>query len=519
MRIFDALETVLRSRYAARSEPADLLVITGDVFDSATLPLREATQAFVALHERLVDALGGKARTVIVPGNHDRRQKGLLGPHRLELFVALKAALGRRAYVHGCDTPFLAAVVPRDVHGLPLSIIAYDSTYLPSGLVSAGGVIRQEDLLHAAVQLEGEPADEPVLFLVHHHLVPTPLTDLGAIDVGSAAGLVKWAVQRVLPGLVANADREELMMTALGAGTALSTLHELGRAVLVLHGHKHYATARMLRGMLRSQGDVLVVSAGSTGIAEPWSPTSGGDPARLWPSFNAMTLDEGALSVDTIAFGYKGSSTAKPVVRELVRARHEREQWTVSPVALEPRKDVGPHLSHNHSDCFLRPSSWQKERWDYTCKRRIHSHGHKPRRYVEIIEGIAGSKLSDGPRRAPRATTSREIVELAIGGETSYRLEGGVCRTIAESERIYGPRSSPYEWLGLMNRYHCDDARLSVAGLGESARGAFASATDLGTGIEQPLKLVREEGTDRVEAVMASCPARTLLRVYWPLSR
>lgn len=34
--------------------------------------------------------------------------------------------------------------------------------------------------------------------------------------------------------------------------------------------------------------------------------------------------------------------------------------------------------------------------------------------------------------------------------------------------------------------------------------------------IEQPLPLLGHDG-DRVEARLTSCPARTLLRVYWPL--
>ena len=48
----------------------------------------------------------------------------------------------RRVYVAGCDTPFLAQIVPESLHRLPAHVIAYDSTYLPGGLVGAGGTIR-----------------------------------------------------------------------------------------------------------------------------------------------------------------------------------------------------------------------------------------------------------------------------------------------------------------------------------------------------------------------------------------
>ena len=73
---------------------------------------------------------------------------------------------------------------------------------------------------------------------------------------------MRWSVEHLLPTLIANADREEMTMTALGAGTALSTLHALNRAVLVLHGHKHYATARMLSGMSAESRPFGKVSVG-----------------------------------------------------------------------------------------------------------------------------------------------------------------------------------------------------------------------------------------------------------------
>ncbi|NUP06364.1 MAG: metallophosphoesterase [Polyangiaceae bacterium] len=514
--ILDSLVTVLERRFAGMKREADVLVITGDVFDTSSLPEREATESFVSLHDRILAALGGRARTVIVPGNHDRRRKGLLGPHGDMLFSALRRTLGKRAYVHGCDVPFLAGVVPRAVHGLPMSFIAYDSTYLPSGLISAGGIVRQEDLLRAGAQIEADPPDDPLLFVLHHHLVPTPLTDVGSIDLASAAGVLRWAVQRLLPRLISNADREELTMTALGSGTALSTLHEFGRAVLVLHGHKHYATARLLRGMVRTQGDVLIVSAGSAGTAEPWSPTTVGDVARLWPSFNLLETNDGELRVETVSFGYKGSSKSRCSQRSLVRARQAGATWEVEPVALEPSEQVGPRLLLNRSECTLSPCSSGRPRWDYTCKRQIVSHGDKPRRYAETIEGIVGAKVFvEGASAATHAVPAR--LALEVGGTTRYRLNSGVCRTVEESERVYGRRASPYEWLGIMNRYACDETTLVVEGLGDEALHAFGSATDLGTGIEQPLKLVRLPG--RLEATLRNCPARTLLRIYWPLAR
>jgi len=68
-----------------------------------------------------------------------------------------------------------------------------------------------------------------------------------------------------------------------------------------------------------------------------------------------------------------------------------------------------------------------------------------------------------------------------------------------------------------MNRYSSRHAALEVTGLGERAPAAFASATDLGTGLERPLVLRRGSADGGVAALLDDCPARTLLRIYWPL--
>jgi hypothetical protein len=265
--------------------------------------------------------------------------------------------------------------------------------------------------------------------------------------------------------------------------------------------------------MIQTQGDVLIVSAGSCGMAEAWNPAANRDAARLWPSFNVIALgDDGALDVETLSFGYKGHSAGRFGRRELVRAQKQGAAWNVTPVALDPVSSVGPELTRNERRIEVNPSR-NAARWDFECTRIVEGHDASPRRYVENIDGIAGSTLHiDGREPAPGTPTR---LELGLGRETRYRLEGGLCRTIDESTKVYGPGASPFEWLGLMNRYACDEVVLSVSGLGASARSAFASTTDLGTGIEQPLPLQRTDG--HLRATVANCPARTLLRIYFPL--
>lgn len=513
--ILAALPTALDALRQAAGAPS-LVAITGDVFDSATVEIVHAIERFTAFVGDVRRALGAEVPVVVVPGNHDRRQSGLIGPHRPDLFRALHAAAPPRTFVHGAATPFLSAMVPDAFHGLPLSVVAYDSSLLRRGLIGAGGVLRQEDLLRAATALRGQPEERPVLMLLHHHLVPTPLTDVREIEP-PAETFLRWGLQ-VLPDLVANADREELTMTALGAGTALSTLHALGRAVLVLHGHKHYATARLLAHTVAGQGDVLIVSAGSAGLAEAWSPVGIGDVARLWPSFNVLALGDDGLDVSTWSFGYKGSSTGSVTIRPLVRVRQDGVRWIARPVRLESRGRKGPHLRLNRSHCRLIPSrDHGDDRWDYMAERRIETVGSSPRRYLELVEGAPDGRVElldeHGRGLGTRPVPAR--LELDIhDGTTRYRVDGAVCRTVAEAELVYGRRASPYEWIGLMNRYGCHSAELLLTG--PVTGDAFASITDLGTGIEEPAAL-QPAGPDTLALVVHDCPARALLRIYWPL--
>lgn len=515
--IFDGLVQALREVRQQRGRRVDLLAITGDVFDSATAEPRLATTRFLELFTAIGRALGEEPPTVIVPGNHDRRRSGLFGPHRESLFQALKRVVGERAWVHGTTTPFLSAVVPQALHQQPFWVVAYDSTYLPHGYLSAGGALRQEDLLFAASQIADAPADDPVLFLLHHHLVPTPITDLGPIELHDhAPRLLRWGVERLLPELVAHADREELTMTALGAGTALSTLHTLGRAVLVLHGHKHYATCRLLDGTFEGHGDVLVVSAGSAGTAQRWAPGETQNAARLWPSFNVIDWSHQELRIDTVSFPWRGASG--PIASyPLVRARRSGSQWLIEriPVGEFPGREADLQL--NQMRLELRPRAGA-ERWDYECERTVHAKDSLLR-YVETVEGVKGGMCRIEPFGAELPLPAD--VHLTVGGTTRYRVEGAAFRSLETARREQGHHASAFAQVSLMNRYVCERARLEVAGLGRAAATAFASATDLGTGLERPLRVVRNGNGDGeetlVSAELENCPARTLIRIYWPL--
>lgn len=518
--LLDALVEAMAVERARRGQSVDLLVVTGDVFDSSSLEPARAIGAFRDLHRRLLEALGGPVPTVVVPGNHDRRKMGLVGPHRQELFDHFARAMEGEALVHGSTVPFLSRVVDPEFHGLPFWLIAYDSTYLPRGLLSAGGALRQEDLLHAASTIGDRRPEWPVLFLLHHHLVPTPLTDVGVIDGAGTPAVIRWGLEHLLPALVANGDREELTMTALGSGTALSTLHAMERAVVVLHGHKHYATARLLRGVQSDQGDVMIVSAGSAGTAQPWYPTTSREAAKLWPSFNILELEQDRLHVDDVSFGY-GESRGSVVVRPMVAAGKDGARWSLRPVSGEPILPLGPRLSENRLTCRLEASD-DGRRWHVHGERLFTGDGDSPSRFSDTVDALEDGRLElveEGGRHRDGPGLPAEV-ELHRHTPLRYRIDHGVCRVMSEAERLFGSRHSPYAWLGLMNRYASGEARFEVTGPAGSLRNAFASETDLGNGIERPLRVqAKSNGNDRIVVHYPDCPPRTLIRVYWRLER
>jgi len=507
--LFDVLVETLGREKARSDATHTALVITGDVFDSSTARPRVVIPLFLDLHARIVAALGCAAPTIVLPGNHDRRWRGLVGPHRTRLFKALQDSVDPRSiYVAGCRAPFLAEVVPPSFHGLPTDVVAYDSTYLPHGWVSAGGMIRQQDLLQAHAGLDPDRTARPLLFLVHHHLIPTPLTDVSFIDsAGSMPRAVRWLLGRVLPAIVSNADREELTMTALGAGTALSTLHTFGRAVLLLHGHKHFPTARLLRGLVEESGDILVASAGSGGQRERLHGTHDPDAVRLWPSFNVVRIEEERLTIESVSFSPK-RSTRRAVRRDLATAKRRDHRWEPGAVSTRMR-DITKRVERDEARFVLSSSrAGSAATWDYVCERTVVlSPGAKLGRYVEFVPVHV-------ERARIRTSASRRRIELRTDGVTRYAVADGLRRTATSLAEARGA-SQAFEWVGLLSRYGGSSVALSLARAQAEDLAPFGSVTDLGTGREWPIVVcaTSDDWCIRLEG----CAPRTLLRLYWPL--
>ncbi|HMJ14668.1 MAG TPA: hypothetical protein VK524_24825, partial [Polyangiaceae bacterium] len=153
----------------------------------------------------------------------------------------------------------------------------------------------------------------------------------------------------------------------------------------------------------------------------------------------------------------------------------------------------------------------------YTCERTVAAAADSPLiRYVETVAGLGGARciMNDKGAEVPLPTQ----VHLNVGGSVRFRVTQGLCRTLSRSRALFGDGGTPFASVGLMNRYHSGLASLRVSGLDRSAASAFASATDLGTGLERPIGL-EHAATGEVRTSYESCPPRTLLRIYWPLDR
>ncbi|WP_394842465.1 metallophosphoesterase [Pendulispora brunnea] len=482
------------------------LVVTGDLIDSSETPPERIAEVFQSFVGDLRQVLGS-APIVLLPGNHDRRIGGVFAPWSTRAMQDLAAAVSGDGctYVHApnADEP-LAHPVHELSSVLGVQVVAYDSTHAIEGKVSAGGLFRTTDLL-AVPGIVG--CDKPVVLLLHHHLVPTPVTDVGVMDTSHTTWFERTFVQRFLPWLVSFADREELFMTALGAGTTLTLLNSLGSATVVLHGHKHYPTARLLRATQAGDGDVLIASAGSSGTLEHYRALGPQERTFLWPSFNAVTFRGDDVSIETIFFSPKGT---RPNVRQtLARATRKGPSWDGAPVQGPVISEV--RVESDEAEFLLTPGGVGL--WDVSCVRRLGAPHNSVRPYQEPLEalpraGITGERVGVEP--------SGRVTLLVQPGETSYRATSALVRNVGEARRRHlGEAFSPFQSVSLKVRRGARLARLVLRGLPRAAEITFGTLTDLNTGQERPVRL--EPADDGVALVVPFCPARRLLRIHWPL--
>jgi 3',5'-cyclic AMP phosphodiesterase CpdA len=491
--------------------PVVSIFLTGDLFDSSDYDRPAAMNRFGDLYRSLMKVLPAPVPFVLLPGNHDRRKAGVIGPHDPSLFRQVARAAEKEklapVFVAGLKETRAELVTAAD-HGTAAQVATYDSTVLLKGCFSAGGELRQEDLLWLIASLSrAHNPQAPLFLLTHHHIVPTPLTDVGRVDVHGRGVLSRWMIGKVLPALVSNADHEELTMTALGAGSTLSTLHGVGRPVVVLHGHKHYPTARLVVGTEAGENDVILLSAGSAGVAELWSPTGGRDTGHLWPSFNVVDLGpDDSLTAWTIAFSAFDGRLAPP--RMLIDVARDGLRWRLGAPAAPTA--VAPDVARNEVTFTLTDAG---NRWHLQATRVLSSLGDAaPMTYVEAVEGAPGAtatEIDDGGARTSDAVPFKLAVSTARA-QSSYVVRDALCRSVDAAGRAYG-KGAAFEWVGLVNRVASSEAVLHLEGLPEG-QDVFASVTDMTTGREHALPV--EHGGGRRTVACRPCPARRMLRLY-----
>ncbi|HWL85383.1 MAG TPA: metallophosphoesterase [Polyangiaceae bacterium] len=504
--LVSALTTVVRE---AEPRVGDRIAVcvTGDLVDSSETPPETIASTFTSFIADLRTVVG-RAPIVLLPGNHDRRGTGLFAPWSTGAMNQIAHTLAKddRAFVHAANpNETLASPVPELSRVLGAHVVAYDSTHAIQGKISAGGMFRADDLL-AVSGIVG--AKKPVVVLIHHHLVPTPVADFSIIDSSKSSLPSRLFTQRVLPRLVAFADREELFMTALGAGTALTLLQALGSAALVLHGHKHYPTARLLRATQVGDGDVLLASAGSAGLLEPYHEAGAGDRTYLWPSFNVVQFSAPAIDVDTVWFSPDGR---KPIIRQaLARVAQRGAQWEATPMPSAPSFEAAVDL--DQAEYRLTKSG--VDFWDYECRRTVTAKGNDFRPYHEPIAVPSRGEV-DGDSIF-RTADGRFFASIRAG-ETVYRAERSLCRTAQQARRLYSENEfSPFEWVVLHVGKGARIARLILRGLPDARDRAFGTVTDLHTGQQRPMAI--EPLEDGAQLVVPECPGRRLLRLCWPLN-
>lgn len=186
-----------------------LALVTGDVTDGGRL---SELARFEAIFRPLLD----EGRVVLVPGNHDR-----LGEDAARLMMG-----GRRV----------------DVVSRPgLHLVRLDSTAPHNrSLLDAHGLVTERDLAEVEAALARAPAGALSALLLHHHLHRLPEDLL----VERLASLLGWP----------NAAE-------LGLGASLLARLE-GRCDLVLHGHRHRPSERILGAA--TARPLRVLNAGAT---------------------------------------------------------------------------------------------------------------------------------------------------------------------------------------------------------------------------------------------------------------
>jgi 3',5'-cyclic-AMP phosphodiesterase len=188
------LEQAAQINRALLAAGVDHVVVTGDITEGGRR--RE-----LDLYCQTFSALLGQGRMTIVPGNHDR-----LGDD-----VGASFMDGERVDVVQIPGAYLVRVDSTGPHNR-------------TSVIAAHGVICDRALGEISNALDRAPAGALVAILVHHHPVSLPAENL----------LERLATRFGLP----YADELSLGEAMLGLA--------LGRCDLVLHGHRHVPSAKVL---------------------------------------------------------------------------------------------------------------------------------------------------------------------------------------------------------------------------------------------------------------------------------
>ena len=281
--------------------------------------------------------------------------------------------------------------------------------------------------------------------------------------------------------------------------------------------------------------DVLILAAGSAGLAEQYRPghTS---PLSIWPSFNHIQIDERGLQADCVAYPYRWNARPQDLSRRrLADMLYTERVWQPRDLASdhgsEPDSDSNRRLALNQSVVTIGEGTagLAGSRRSFRVERTL---AVGPRgQLASYREGVDCAKdatihalpaVQGSGRKAAKLSHEPSLgVILPVGTPAVYEVSNGLYVSSADFAAAYDEREAPFESVELLNRYHADVAKLSVCDLLSQYKlkpeDCFASLIDLTLGIERPVRVTWRKDEDRADIAIESCPSRHRLRLYWPL--
>ncbi len=355
-----------------------------------------------------------------------------------------------------------------------------------------------EDLLQVHAQLPDDGL--PLVLLVHHHLIPTPVTDISHIDMVGTPRLVRLAVQSVLPKLFSHAGPRRAHHDRARRGTALSALQSFERAGCCSCTGISTSRPRACCGALdASSGDLILTSAGSAGRSEGVYSHAAESRAPL-----ALLQLGGAVRTARARRGAVLFAQAQRAAAHSSGSGARQALWFQngkSSPARSRRAILPARVVSDESTYTLSPSHGSAERWDFVCERRV--------AFASGVPSFAATRTS-----CTRCRCSRPA---RIRGRTDATIAAWIFRSKGRRLTVRTTRSAAHS----QRRHAVTDRAPRSSGSGSCVATAPTKRA-CGSRRARAMSFNRSRAPriydDLWSVTVRDCAPRTLLRIYWPLA-